>query len=439
MKEYFYELMEKTCKDLKPAEHLFGSMAAEESDFCRINQAKVRQIGRVHQAFVSLMFVKAKKSVFSYLNLSFDFEADLAKVKKLVGKLRDDAEFLPEDPYLTFSTEPFESNTVLDGKGASTDEILNEVLPAAQGTDMVGFLANGFMYNACYSSMGHKAWFMSQGHNFGWSLYASEDKAVKATDSGVTWSAQRFRQTLENCKENLTYMRNTPVTLKPGEYKVYLEPSALKEIVEMLCWGGFSAASMEARTSPLLDLHRKERKFSPMVTMTEDMTQGVAPRFSSLGFMKKEKIPLIEGGLAGELMTSPRTAKEYNLNHNGVSYEAPDALVMAGGGLDRKDVLAKLGTGILVGNLWYLNISDRKTCSFTGMTRFGTFWVENGKLVAPINVMRFDDSAYRLLGENLIDLSQEQQMFLSSSTYGQRSRRSTKLPGALIEKMKFTL
>jgi len=75
----------------------------------------------------------------------------------------------------------------------------------------------------------------------------------------------------------------------------------------------------------------------------------------------------------------------------------------------------------------------------TGMTRFATFWVENGKIVAPANVMRFDDTLYRMLGDNLEALTRERELLLESSTYGSRVLTSVTLPGALVSQMNFTL
>ena len=102
-------------------------------------------------------------------------------------------------------------------------------------------------------------------------------------------------------------------------------------------------------------------------------------------------------------------------------------------------VLDALGTGLYIGNLWYLNFSDRTACRTTGMTRFGTFWVEGGEIVAPIEVLRFDDTAYNLLGERLEGLADSAETILDSSTYGHRSMESLRLPGALVSEMTFTL
>jgi predicted Zn-dependent protease len=112
---------------------------------------------------------------------------------------------------------------------------------------------------------------------------------------------------------------------------------------------------------------------------------------------------------------------------------------MAGGALADKDVLAALGTGVYVGNLWYLNYSDRNACRMTGMTRFATFWVENGEIQAPVSTMRFDDSAYSLLGSQLEALTAERELLLSASTYSQRNTSSALLPGALVSRLTLTL
>ena len=75
----------------------------------------------------------------------------------------------------------------------------------------------------------------------------------------------------------------------------------------------------------------------------------------------------------------------------------------------------------------------------TGITRFATFWVEDGKIVAPIDVLRFDDTIYRMLGSSLEALTKETELILESSTYGERALASMRLPGALLSELEFTL
>ena len=125
---------------------------------------------------------------------------------------------------------------------------------------------------------------------------------------------------------------------------------------------------------------------------------------------------------------------------NGASSgEAPESIDMAAGTIRRDDVLSRLDTGVYINNVWYLNYSDRSACRLTGMTRFATLWVENGTIQAPLNVMRFDETVYRMLGEHLLGLTAERDLILDTSTYHQRSTSSGRIPGALIEDFTFTL
>ena len=83
---------------------------------------------------------------------------------------------------------------------------------------------------------------------------------------------------------------------------------------------------------------------------------------------------------------------------------------MSPGTLAGQDALRLLDTGIYISDLWYLNFSDPQVCRMTGMTRFASFWVEDGQLVAPLSVMRFDDSIYEILGSKLVGLTRKQRL-----------------------------
>jgi predicted Zn-dependent protease len=178
----------------------------------------------------------------------------------------------------------------------------------------------------------------------------------------------------------------------------------------------------------------------PSITMAEDTANGVAPNFQQQGFLRPDQVTLIEHGRYRDCLVSPRSAQEYGVATNGAApAEYPESLAMGAGTLPVADVVSQLGTGLYVGNLWYLNFSDRAACRTTGMTRFATFWVERGEIVAPANVLRFDDTAYNLLGSNLVGLTDQVETMLDPGTYGGRSSASYRLPGALVDGMTFTL
>jgi predicted Zn-dependent protease len=166
----------------------------------------------------------------------------------------------------------------------------------------------------------------------------------------------------------------------------------------------------------------------------------VACGFQGEGFQRPESVPLVDAGKLALPLVSPRSAREYDVPTNGANAgETPESLDLAGGTLAEADALAALGTGIYIGNLWYLNFSDRSACRLTGMTRFASFWVENGQIRAPLNVMRFDDTAYRVLGDNLETLTRERDLIVDDNSYGERSTSSMRTPGALVKEFALTL
>ena len=236
----------------------------------------------------------------------------------------------------------------------------------------------------------------------------------------------------------LGIMAREPKTVPPGRYRAYLAPDALAELMDMLAWGGFGLKSHRTAQTPLLKLVRGERRLHQAVTLQENNRRGLAPSFTGEGFLKPPTVTLITAGAYGDCLVSARSAKEYGQAVNAAA-ELPESPSLAAGDLPSAAMLTRLGTGIYIGNLWYCNYSDRNDCRITGMTRFGTFWVEGGQIRAPLNVMRFDDSIYHLLGDRLEGLTRERELILSAETYGGRSTTSYLLPGALISEMSFTL
>ena len=208
--------------------------------------------------------------------------------------------------------------------------------------------------------------------------------------------------------------------------------------MDMLAWGGFGLRDHRTRQTPLLALANGQVELHPHLNIREANDRGLTSRFTAEGFSKPERVPLIAGGHFGRCLVDARCAKEYDAEVN-ASAEYPESVEVDAGDLPADEILDRIGSGIYIGNLWYCNWSDRNACRITGMTRFGTFWVENGMLSAPLAVMRFDDSLYRLLGDRLEGLTQERELLLSASTYGGRSSDSALLPGALVSGINLAL
>jgi len=439
VESYFDDLARTIDAALVPGERHATWFAAEESDFVRLNRGKVRQPGSVSQRFVEIRLIRGARHALHTLSLSGDRAADTTAVSAAIAVLRDALPQLADDPHLLLPTTVASSTTTRGTTLPPSEAIVDRILDAAAGLDLVGLVAAGPVYRGFANSEGQRNWHAVTTFNLQWSLYHRADKAVKASYSDVAWSDAALDERMRTSIEQFSLVSAPAKTLPPGKYRAYLAPTAMQEIVELLDWGGFSARALETQQSALSKM-RTDARLAPCVNISEDYAGGVAPPFQAEGFARPASVPLVSDGRLVGALVSPRTAREFGLDANGANgAESPEALSIGGGTVALRDALGALDTGLAVGNLWYLNYSDRPACRMTGMTRFATFWVENGKVVAPVDVLRFDDTLYRMLGDNLEALTIERELLLASNTYGSRTLTSATLPGALVSEMNFTL
>jgi predicted Zn-dependent protease len=440
MQAYFHRIADLLDSRLRGEERYTCQFGCEDSDFVRLNRGRVRQAGNVLERKLTVDLIDGQRHAGGTVTLTGDFEEDEFRTTHLVEELRATLPLLPEDPHFLYNTEPRSSEHIGEDRLGDSRENVAQALALAEGMDLVGIFAAGAIHSGFANSLGQRNWFTSHSYNFDWSLYQEGDKAIKSNNAGFAWDAESFRSKLASASEQLSVLARTPKEIRPGRYPVFLEPAAVREVVDLLGWGGFGLEAHRSKATVFLHMVEGEARLSPKVNLVENTADGVAPNFDGVGFIRPPRVPLIEGGAYSGCLVSARSAKEYGVPTNGASdQEMPASVDMAGGELARAEALDKLGTGIHVSNLWYLNYSDRPACRITGMTRFATFWVEGGRIVAPLKVMRFDESLYRMFGECLMDLTAERDFMLDESTYFGRSTSSARLPGALIDEFTFTL
>ncbi|MDH3681299.1 MAG: metallopeptidase TldD-related protein [Acidimicrobiia bacterium] len=437
---YFDELIIWAGSQLQGDEVLTASLTGEDSDFVRFNDGAVRQAGSVRQREITIDLIAGDTHCAAGVQLAQDADLDRARIGALIVELRDRLALVPPDPYLSYATDTASTERVTRGVLPEAKDAIGEIQAAGTDRDLVGIYASGDTFTGFANSLGQRNWHQSATFNFDWSFYLRADRAVKNLYAGRDWDDDAFAAKVAWSQTQLDALSHQAVDLKPGTYRTYLAPAALTELVDMMSWGGFGLKAHRTKQTPLLKMVTEGATLDTSVRIVEDTAGGVAPNFQQQGFLRPDEVVLIDSGRYHDHLVSPRSAREYGVATNGASpWESPESVAMAAGTLPTTEVLSRLDTGLYVGNLWYLNFSDRAACRTTGMTRFATFWVEGGEIVAPANVLRFDDTAYHLLGDNLVGLTDEVETMLDPATYGGRSSASHRLPGALVDDMAFTL
>jgi predicted Zn-dependent protease len=415
------------------------NLSAEETLFIRFNNNKVRQNTHVEQLAMTLQLQGAGRSTEMSRTLSGNIATDSDAMLHLLTLCRAELAVLPPDLHQVPLANHGQSDETFRGSLLSPDTVVDAVLRPAQGCDMAGLYAAGSLMRANRNSKGQRHWFATQTFFMDYSLYDGS-RAVKGNYAGAHWEQAQWTSNLAHSKHLLTLMAKPLQTVKPGQYRTYLAPRAMADLVGMMGWDALSASAWKQGRSPFKKLADHECSLSAQLHVTENFGLGLTPRFNDLGEVSEPVLPLITAGALSTLLVSARTSKEFGIPSNGANAsEGPRALDVAPGTLEERDVLQQLGTGLYLSNLHYLNWSDPVSARVTGMTRYACFWVENGEIVGPIKDMRWDESLYEALGHKLVALTTHTTMDPAVDTYFQRALGGSRTPGALIDQFTFTL
>lgn len=189
-----------------------------------------------------------------------------------------------------------------------------------------------------------------------------------------------------------------------GHYTVLLEPIALAELIDALSVFSFGARQFLEKRSFVSEAIN-EKMFDDKVTLYDDAKheEQLHQPFDFEG-VEKKKVVLIDKGVVRGIVFDTETAKLAGTNSTGHALPLPNPhgpipshLIFKGGDMDYQQLLSKIKRGILVTRLHYTNVEDQKRGVVTGMTRDGTFLIENGEIVAPLMDLRFTQNVLEAL------------------------------------------
>jgi PmbA protein len=188
-----------------------------------------------------------------------------------------------------------------------------------------------------------------------------------------------------------------PVAIDAGDYPVVLEEYAVVDVLDMLGYLGFSALAVQEGRS-FVEIGK--RIGSELVSITDDGRDpaGLPMAFDYEG-VAKQRVPLLESGVCRGIVHDAQTAARAGIASTGHGLPAPNAygpfpinMVMAPGAATREELVQGLDRGLLVTRFHYTNPVHPKLAVVTGMTRDGTFLVEDGRIVGPVRNLRYTQS-----------------------------------------------
>jgi predicted Zn-dependent protease len=392
---------------MTPSDEAEALVAAEDSALTRFANNRINQNVAEHDALVSVRAVLGKRIGVASTNRLDDASlraACLAAVRA--------AQIAPEDPSFpglpgpqpvelpdrtSAATRAFDAEARARAAGAIIEQSSERGLTAAgkvRAAQHTVAVANSLGVDVGMALTGAQATVLSMGvdSGSGWASFLDADAAKLAPEA------------LGGVAADLAQRSANPQALDAGGYTVVLGPEAVADMLDFLAYVGFSAKAV-AEGRSFMSGRAGERLMSELVTITDD---ALAPHAMGTTFdyegQPRRKVSLVDRGVIGLPVTDSHWAAKLGRENTGHALPAPNAfgpmplnVELAAGDATLDELIGSVKRGVYVTRFHYVNVEDPVSVLLTGMTRDGTFLIEDGKLDAPLKNLRFTQSAVEAL------------------------------------------
>ncbi|OOQ59171.1 TldD/PmbA family protein [Mucilaginibacter pedocola] len=416
-KEQAQALLKKVLSYSK-ADECEVSLSGSEGGNVRYALNAVSTAGDISSVGLGVTSVYGKKAGTATIN-----EFDDASLERVVRRSEELAQLAPENPEYMPMLGPStfkEAITYNANTAAMTPESRAEMVgkslevTKAAKLNAAGFLENSTGFNAVMNSKGLFAYNKSSDVTFS---VTTRDEA--GTVSG--YAARGFTDVSKLDTASATRVATVKANaskgaraIEPGKYTVILEPVAATYMLENMF--RFDARSAEEGRSFLSKkgggTRLGEQLMDPKVNIYSDPFNPDLPGNTWGGDgLPREKTMWIDKGVVKNLSYS-----RYWAQKKGVApVPGPSNIIMDGGDATLEDLIKSTERGILVSRLWYIRMVDPQSLLLTGLTRDGTFYIENGKIKYPVKNFRFNESPVIML--NNLEALGKQERSISVESY----------------------
>jgi len=377
-------------------------VGGSEGGNVRYARNSVSTSGALSQTNLQIAAVFGKKQGITSIN-----EYDDASLQKAVARSEELARLAPENPeYLPFldrqiyapPAETYIASTAAMRAKQRGDLVAQSLQVAKEaGVVAAGFLQNTAGFSAMMNSHGLFAYSTSTDVNFSVTLRTKD-----GTGSG--YASRGFndvgKMDVEGASKTAAWkaaQSGNARAIEPGKYTVILEPAAGIVLLENL-YGALDARSADEGRSFLSKPGGKtrlgEKLVDEQVTVYSDPWNPELPTspYGDDG-LPERRTTWIDKGVIQNLVYSRYWAKQKGVE----PVPNPRGFIMSGGSASLEDLIKGTEKGILVTRLWYIRAVDPQTLLYTGLTRDGTFYIENGQIKFPVKNFRFNESPIIML------------------------------------------
>ena len=406
--EKLKQIAEKVLK-LSKADQTEVLLSVSEDALTRFANNHIHQNVGWKNLGISIRVINQKKIGVASTN---SFEDD--ELKDVVARATELSDLQEPDPGFVSLPKPEEIPAVENDTHYATEEEMaagaHTIIKKAQNAHLVasGAYANDVSEFAVANSLGVWAYHAGSSCNLSTIILGKNSSGFAAEVARKP--SEIDAQTVGSIAVEKTLKSKDPERIEPGEYEVILEPQAVSEMMAFFQWYGPNARIYHENASPLSGKLGKQ-VFGTNITLIDDpLHPAVFPMPFDFEGQPKRKITFVKKGILKAIAYDSYYAKKYGVENTGHALPAPNTmgpiplhLYIAPGNKTREEMIKNVKHGLLVTRLWYVRVLNPKTLNVTGMTRDGTFLIENGKIVKPVKNLRFNQSIPQALN-NVIDI-----------------------------------
>jgi predicted Zn-dependent protease len=333
-------------------------------------------------------------------------EFDDVSLEKAVRRSEELAKLAPENPeYVNFLAPQkyLESKAYFESTARITPEYraqvaLGSIQPSREkNLTAAGFLQNNAGFQAMMNSKGLSAYHQETGVNFSSTVRTNDGTGSGYVTRDYNDAAKLDAAAASQIAIEKAAMSKNPVAIEPGKYTVILEPAASIELLQNMIFNMDARQADEGRTFLAKaggGTKVGEKLFDERVTIYSNPTHPEVPTATwNRDGRPHERTVWIEKGVVKNLYYSRFWAQKKGVK----AVPAPPNGIMEGGAATLEEMIRDTAKGILVTRTWYIRTVDPQTLLYTGLTRDGLFYIENGKIKHSIKNFRFNESPVIML------------------------------------------
>jgi predicted Zn-dependent protease len=433
----FRDELVKTCEDYPDLKFNF-LYRFWETDFLRFYQSQINYNISKTSISLSTTIYKGKRSYsFTLVNpIQSKLREKIEEAKKIIDKLPEDPDFIDLEDDLTKSSEKEKTNNIKKVSLEKKIEILDKIAKAVAPLDFNIF--GTFICN-------YRTLFIINSNGVNKREISSpiflEVKAVSNKNEVTvleayggenfdTFDQERF---IKNLVIKVKAATEEIVDVEPGEYEVILAPRCIGDYFSYL-ESSMTARSLDVKES-FFEGKLNQKVFPENITLTDDPEHPDLINFdyNHDGHVYK-KLPLIEKGVFKNFMVDNYYGRKLKMKKNGAD---GSALILETGDKTWEELVGSIQKGLYISSLHYMNFINRKETSITGLTRDGTFLIEDGKITKVVNNLRFTEKISDIIS-GITDIENLSYTIPYSSNYGEFGIYSAKMPHVKVKGFKIS-